>query len=306
MADQDRGGQRAAALLGQQLRSVRGDELGQLGRELLDSAVEAAQIRDLLTRDPDPGTGGQLAQLPVDAVKRPRLVERFALQRGLELGAQLEQVPAQPVHRAGALGDEIVAVLEQQPDLHRPLVQVRDREPLDTVLDDRSGDGERVDLVRLAWLALALARCAHPVRRHPDNPLARRQQRLLKPARTRAAVLDRPHPLLVEPAGPPDRGQMPRPVRLDLAAAAHLAGSLVDRRERVRALVGVRPDHGSHCPPCCRHLSNSPASGPFTLIRRPFRRPVMTWTACSSPRWTLCKTVCRAQPRRLAASSSGR
>ena len=39
-----------------------------------------------------------------------------------------------------------------------------------------------------------------------------------------------------------------------------------------------------------------------TLILRPFRRPLMTWTACSSPRWTLCKTVWRAQPSRFAAS----
>ncbi len=66
------------------------------------------------------------------------------------------------------------------------------------------------------------------------------------------------------------------------------------------------PDYGSHCPPDCRHFSNSPASGPVTLIRRPFRRPLTTWTASSSPRWTLCKTVCRAQPRRFAASSNGR
>ena len=49
-------------------------------------------------------------------------------------------------HTLGALSYEIVAVLEQQPDLHRLLVQVRDREPLDTVLHDRSGDRERVDL----------------------------------------------------------------------------------------------------------------------------------------------------------------
>jgi hypothetical protein len=41
------------------------------------------------------------------------LVERFALERGLELGAELEQMPPQPVHRAGALGDEIVAVFDQ-------------------------------------------------------------------------------------------------------------------------------------------------------------------------------------------------
>jgi IstB-like ATP binding protein len=66
------------------------------------------------------------------------------------------------------------------------------------------------------------------------------------------------------------------------------------------------PDHLSHCPPDLRHFSNSPASGPVTLIRRPFRRPLTTWTASSSPCWTLCKTVCRAQPRRFAASSNGR
>ena len=77
MADQDRGGQRAATVLGKQARSVCGDELGQLGREPLDTAVEATQVRDLLARDPDPGAGGELSQLPLDPVKRPRLVERF-------------------------------------------------------------------------------------------------------------------------------------------------------------------------------------------------------------------------------------
>jgi hypothetical protein len=49
-------------------------------------------------------------------------VKRLARERGLELGAQLKQMPPQPVHGAGALGDEIVAVIEQQPDLHSPLV----------------------------------------------------------------------------------------------------------------------------------------------------------------------------------------
>ena len=243
MADQDRGGQRGATVLGKQSRSVCGDELGQLGRELLDTAVEAAQVRDLLARDPDPGAGRQFAQLPVDAVEHPGLVQRSTLERALQLGVQLEQVPPQPVHRAGALGDEIVSVIEQQPDLHRPLVQVRDRESLDTVLHDSSGDRQRVDLIRLAWLALTLARGAHSVRRHPDDPLARCQQRLLKPARTRAAVLDRPHPLLIELSRPPHRSQVPRLVSLDLAAAAHLPRSLIDRRQRVRPLVRVRPDH---------------------------------------------------------------
>ena len=66
------------------------------------------------------------------------------------------------------------------------------------------------------------------------------------------------------------------------------------------------PDHLSHCPPRCRHWSNSPAPSPDTLILRPFRRPLVTWTASSSPRWTLCKTVWRAHPSRWAASARGR
>ena len=66
------------------------------------------------------------------------------------------------------------------------------------------------------------------------------------------------------------------------------------------------PGPGSHCPPRCGHWSNSPAAALLTWILRPLRRPLVTWTACSSPRWTLCKTVWRAHPRALAASASGR
>ena len=152
-------------------------------------------------------------------------------------------MPPQPVDGASALGDEVVSVIVEQADLHRLLVQIRDRELLDPVLDHRSGDRERVDLVRLARLALALAGGAHPMRRQPDDPLAGGQQRLLKPPRDRAAVLDRPHPVLIQPTSPADRGQVPRVVGLDLPAAANPAGSLIDRRQRVRALVRVRPDH---------------------------------------------------------------
>ena len=65
-------------------------------------------------------------------------------------------------------------------------------------------------------------------------------------------------------------------------------------------------DPVSHCPPRCCHWSNSPVSVSDTLILRPFRRPLTTWTASSSPRWTLCKMVWRTHPRRWAASASGR
>jgi hypothetical protein len=91
-------------------------------------------------------------------------------------------MPAQPVDHARALDHEIVAVIGDQADLHRPLVQVRDREALDPVLDDRAGDRERIDLIGLARLALPAPRRAHPVRRHAHDPLAGCQQRLLEPA----------------------------------------------------------------------------------------------------------------------------
>jgi hypothetical protein len=146
VADRDRRDQRAAALLGQQPRAVSLDELCRLCLELADLSVQAADLGDLLAGDPGSRAGRQLAQRAVDPVKHARLVERPAFDRALELGAQLKQMPAQPVHGAGPLGDQILAVIRQHADLHRPLVQIRDREPLDTVLDDRPGDRERVDL----------------------------------------------------------------------------------------------------------------------------------------------------------------
>ena len=85
------------------------------------------------------------------------------------------------------------------------------------------------------------------MRRHADDPLTRRQQRLLEPPRDVPAVLDRPHPLLIQATRPPHRGQMPGIVRLDLPAAADPAGALIARRQRVRALSRVRPDH-DHVP----------------------------------------------------------
>lgn len=46
------------------------------------------------------------------------------------------------------------------------------------------------------------------------------------------------------------------------------------------------PGPGSHCPPRLPHCANSPASSLETSIRSPFRRPLVTWIARRSPRWT--------------------
>ena len=80
---------------------MRGDELGQLAVQLVDLAVQRAQLRDLLAGDPHARTGGQLAQPSVDAIKHPRVIERLALERGLELGAQHEQSASAAGSRCG-------------------------------------------------------------------------------------------------------------------------------------------------------------------------------------------------------------
>ena len=66
-------------------------------------------------------------------------------------------------------------------------------------------------------------------------------QRLLEPTRYVAAVLDRPHALVVELACPAQHGELPRLFGLDLASAALAARPCVDCRERVRALVRSAP-----------------------------------------------------------------
>jgi hypothetical protein len=90
-------------------------------------------------------------------------------------------------------------VIGQQPDLHRPLVEIRGREAFHAVADDRARDRERVDLVRLARLALPLPRRAHPVRCHANDAHTGGDQRVLKAPGDMPAVLDRPHPLVIQP-----------------------------------------------------------------------------------------------------------
>jgi hypothetical protein len=134
-------------------------------------------------------------------------------------------------------------------------------------LNDRASDRERVDLIGLPRLALPAPGGAHPVRRDAHDPLAGCQQRLLEPARDLPAVLDRPHPLLIEPARPFDPSQVSRLVRVDLTSAADLARPLVDRRERMRALVRVRPDHDHYpCPFVCSDHQMKRISGGQTSL----------------------------------------
>jgi hypothetical protein len=98
---------------------------GRLGR---DASGGSPRARAWRARFPPSGGSRLLASAfpgSPDPVEHSGLVERAALHRGLELAAQLEQMPPQPIHGPAALRDEIVAVIEQQPDLDRPLVEER-------------------------------------------------------------------------------------------------------------------------------------------------------------------------------------
>jgi DNA replication protein DnaC len=65
-----------------------------------------------------------------------------------------------------------------------------------------------------------------------------------------------------------------RPLVLHLAQLAWI-------EERANVCLFGPPGPGSHCPPRRRHCANSPASTAGTWIRRPLRRPFVTWIAWS-------------------------
>ena len=99
-------------------------------------------------------------------------------------------------------------MIVQQPDLQGPLVKERGREALDALSDNGAGDGPGVDLIRLAWLALAAPCLTHHPRRDTNDALTRSDQRLLEAPGQVPAVLDRPHSLLARLARPAQRSRV--------------------------------------------------------------------------------------------------
>jgi len=90
------------------------------------------------------------------------------------------------------------------------------------------------------------------------------------------AILDRPHDLPVEFVRPTQRFQVPSILRDDLSLAEQLSGPSVDGRQRMGALVGVRPDHDHPSRPFNR---SSRLTGPSA--DRPHLGAVVTATLLS-------------------------
>ena len=108
-------------------------------------------------------------------------------------GWQLVEMPPQPVGDGGALTNERVAMIDQQPHLAGGPVELGGGQV--GLTQRRSRHRQPVDRVRLAALAPATALGGHQLRRHARHGLADRQQVRLQPARQMPTVLDRHAPL---------------------------------------------------------------------------------------------------------------
>ncbi len=152
-------------------------------------------------------------------------------------------MPLQRVVERDALTDQALAVINKQPQVQLEPIEVRHRKRAQAFAQRGARDVERVDVIRLAALAGALARFGHQVGRDPQHAFATLNQEPLKGPRHVPAILQRPHAVVFEAARPPQQRVKPAPADLDRLIAKQLAGRRRNRGERVRPLVSVRTKH---------------------------------------------------------------
>lgn len=148
-------------------------------------------------------------------------------------------MPAHTGLNARAFADEILAMVDQQPQLAVRAVQRRGREI--GLSPRRPGNSHRVDRVGLPSLPGAATGVGHQFRRDACQRLPGPQQVGLEPAGEMTAVLHGPSP--PRPLRRPlERDQVPVGGRLH-RRDANLATEPVAGHERVGALVRVNADH---------------------------------------------------------------
>src|SRR3954468_10779101 len=133
LADQLGRDQRPAARVGGEPRRERDDERGELVLEVGDRARELADAIELVARNADASGLLGARQAPREAL-RPTLGGECA-QRDLELGPEVVQLPAQIVDQCGALFNEHVAWIDEQPDVYLGSGQLRDRQSVEAFPD---------------------------------------------------------------------------------------------------------------------------------------------------------------------------
>jgi hypothetical protein len=186
---------------------------------------------------------------PSDPVEHPAAVELACGNVRLKVGTEIDKVPAQPVDLPCPLSYEVRAMVDEQPDLHCPLVQERSRETLHSLPQHSTSDRASVDLIRLPRLALPTTGLTHHLRGNPHHTLTSSDQRLLQAPGEVPAVLDRPHPFLAELPGPAQTSPVPNLISPDLDLPSQHASGAVDCGQRMRALVDIRSDHDHYLRP---------------------------------------------------------
>ena len=201
--------------------------------ELADRACQAAAAGDELAGDPHLHrllAAGEPAADPLE-----RIARSSAPGGDREGRVELVQMPAQPLLAAAAFVDQVVAVRDQQLQLaSAPLPAAADPVRLAQRCPGAASASIASDLPRAAPGA-PLGR--GQLRRHPHQPLARRDKLTLERAAHMAAVLDRPQALAIERSRPGEQSLL-APASVRSATAARL----VDRSRRQRLLVHVHPD----------------------------------------------------------------
>ena len=129
-SDQRRRRQDAHSLLSQERRAVGHDQRAQLALQSICLAGDRTNARHQLQGDASACGGLLAAQATGDAIERRSVIESAGGNIGLELGAEVDEMPAQAVNLTGALRNEIGAMVGEQPNLQCALVQERGREAL--------------------------------------------------------------------------------------------------------------------------------------------------------------------------------
>ena len=196
----------------------------------------------------------QTSESAGDALADLRVVKAGRREIGFKVRCELPEVPTQPVREAAAFGHDLVAVVVEDADLERLLVQVRDRERVDPFSERGARDRGRVDRIGLPRLAYCPPGGLGQPRRDADDSVTAGEKPALQPAGHVPAVLDRPHALGVELCGEPQRQkravvrrrdrQLPaRRRRLPRRARQACASACVcPARSRTTHVVDVLPD----------------------------------------------------------------
>ena len=124
-------------------------------------------------------------------------------------------------------------MIDQQPQVERGPFQLRSRQRVEAFAHRRPRDGDRVDAVGLPALTTAAPGIRHQPRRDAQNTFSTLDQESLKGPRHMPAVLERPHPLAIQPTRPDQHRAEPAHADLDRSLADQLAGRRANRGDRV-------------------------------------------------------------------------